>query len=243
VRTLNQTYKVIGLDECLNAFSTTPARNFMLQSTMIQQEMEPALLEFDYLSDINLMVKNTLADSSAPKEKLFRLHKAILGSRSAWFEALCVKQNFKETSISIITIDTITLEVFEVIIEYIYTGRLRELPPSVAIEVLIEANKLGLTRLHQICQRDIDGYLNEENVVAIALAAEYHLATSLLQDCINIIAELYDSVSTSKEYTMLSTETKQKCSNTHKEYVSRIEKSQKLEILAKDIPCFFYKKA
>jgi len=108
--------------------------------------------------------------------------------------------------------------------------------------VLIEANKLGLTRLHQICQREIGGYLNEENVVAIALAAEYHLATNLLQDCINVIAEVYDSVSTAKEFNMLSTETKQKCADAHKEFVSRMETALKLESLTKELPCFIYKR-
>jgi len=57
-------------------------------------------------------------------------------------------------------------------VEYIYTGKAR-IPPLIAIEVLMSANELGLNCLHQICEREINTYLDEANVFSVAKAADY----------------------------------------------------------------------
>jgi len=89
---LNELYQVIGFSDCLvQYFKTEDLSNnkWFLNSTVTQEEMVPALI-----SDITFLIT----------DKEFLLHKAIIGSRSLWFEALCVKGSFKEASQPVIKI-------------------------------------------------------------------------------------------------------------------------------------------
>ena len=70
----------------LNDPEITPMKS-LLSSSIIQNEMLPALKDFDHLSDINFVVD----------DKTYKLHKCILMSRSKWFEAL-LSHNFNENN-------------------------------------------------------------------------------------------------------------------------------------------------
>jgi len=110
-------------------------------------------------------------------EDLFYLHKAILGSRSIWFEKLCVDRKFKESTQSIIKIETISKEIFEIVVDYIYTGY-ANVAPLVTL-VLVVADELDLKGLLQICESEILQHLTKEDVITIAQMAERHNAETL----------------------------------------------------------------
>jgi len=92
-------------------------------------------------------------------DRHFHLHKAILGSRSSWFEKLCVNGMFKESTQSIIEINIIPMDIFEIVIEYIYTG-CDNFSPSIVLQVLITADEIDLKNLHQICEKEVQKTLN-----------------------------------------------------------------------------------
>jgi len=208
-------------------------RNWMLTSTAIQEEMAPALKEFKHLSDVTFSVQ----------EKPLFLHKAILGSRSAWFESLCVKGKFKEGKLDVIKIETIAADVFERVVEFLYTGRV-SVPPIIAFELLISANELGLKRLHQLCERTIASHLDEDNVLAIALACEYHLANFLLDECINVMVLHFEKIKLAEEYKQLSAATQQKIESLYKTYEKKLQNKKYLEDMwkGKNFPYLLYEK-
>ncbi len=57
--------------------------------------------------------------------------------------------------------------VFNKVVEYIYTGRVQNLPAALCVELLVASNVLGLRRLTQICERAIQPLLDEENVLPV----------------------------------------------------------------------------
>jgi len=216
---LNDIYQVVGLADYIsqNFKLKKDNRNWMLASAAIQEEMAPALKEFKHLSDITFSVQ----------DKLFYLHKAIIGARSIWFESLCVKGTFKEASQSVVKIETMSADVFERVVEFLYTGRV-SIPPVIAFEILITANELGLKRLHQLCERIIASHLDEENVIAIALACEYHLAHFLLDECINIMVMHYEKIKHDEDFKNISEATQKKISTLYSTYEKKKITNQKI---------------
>lgn len=55
-------------------------------------------------------------------------------------------------------------DVFCIVIEYIYTGRVENLSPGMCIEVLVASNMLDLRRLTQLCEKALQELVDHENV-------------------------------------------------------------------------------
>jgi len=173
--------------------------------------MAPALKEYLHLSDVKFLVSG----------KEFYLHKGILGCRSPWFETLCVKGTFKEALEPIIKIESMSADVFGIIIEYLYTGR-AFIIPECSVETLLTAHELNLPRLHQICQREIMQYLDENNVLDIYLAAEYHSAETLIEACLNVIVLNFKYISQLEDFKKLSEVNQNKIIAMRKDYESKL---------------------
>lgn len=58
-------------------------------------------------------------------------------------------------------------KVFNIVVEYLYTGRVEQLSPDLCIEVLVASNMLRLERLTQLCERAIHPLLDSGNVSII----------------------------------------------------------------------------
>ena len=57
-----------------------------------------------------------------------------------------------------------TFEVFTKVVEYLYTGRVEDISPTVCIELLTASDLLGLQRLTQLCEKAIKPLLTAQNV-------------------------------------------------------------------------------
>ncbi|CAG8730446.1 8300_t:CDS:2, partial [Acaulospora morrowiae] len=87
----------------------------------------------------------------APAAQSFKVHSIILCHRCPILYDEVKKVNFNEKNIRVITNTQISATVFEVIIKYIYSGavNLKNIEPSTIFDILITANKYGLTELLQ----------------------------------------------------------------------------------------------
>jgi len=161
------------------------------------QEMKQ-LIDYKHLSDITFSVN----------DRDFHLHKVILGSRSIWFENLCVNGKFKESSQSVIKLETISKEIFEIVVEYIYTGYANV--GALAVQILLAADELDLKGLLKICESEILHHLTIENIISTAQFAERYNASTLLEECIKIILDNEKTLQSTTEFTELSSNIKLK---------------------------------
>jgi BTB/POZ domain/Ras family len=174
---------------------SSPTLSPLVHSAAIQTSMAPGLTGgLDHLADCVLHVRET----APPVE--FRVHRAILAARSAWFAAL-LSERFRENArddggLAVVDIAIMSEEVLRGLIEYLYTGRCTEIErtPDLAIDLLETAGALNLLRLVNLCERSLCALLDVENVVELCHAAAFHGAPRLVKACEHLIVRDYDKV-------------------------------------------------
>ncbi|KAF0534066.1 serine-enriched protein [Gigaspora margarita] len=85
----------------------------------------------------------------APNIQAFKLHSIILSFRSLYFKDKLRTITYNNNNLKIIKQANISIEVFEIIIKYIYDGTisLENINTSVVFEILIASNEFGLEEL------------------------------------------------------------------------------------------------
>ena len=73
-------------------------------------------------------------------DKELKAHKNILSARSSVFEAM-FSHDLSETRQNRVTIEDVSVDVFEVLLKYIYTGQV-ELDETFAADLLVAADKV-----------------------------------------------------------------------------------------------------
>jgi len=132
----------------------------------------------------------------------------------------CMKST--ETTQTIIKVETMSAEVFEIVVEYLYTGK-AYIQPLLSVETLNTADELGLNRLFQICEHEIAEHSDSENVLVIIKGAEYINATRLLDACIYVIIANLDKLSSTQAYNELSDNIKIKIESAKQEYERKLQ--------------------
>ena len=100
--------------------------------------------------------------------KNFALHRNILSARSSAFEAL-LKAN---CCTSHLEITDVTVDVFEILLSFIYTGKVPSLEPKMAQDLLTAADKYHLEQLKTIAEDYISSQPSLESVARILPFAE-----------------------------------------------------------------------
>jgi len=95
------------------------------------------------------------------------------------------------------------LAVFKVILEYLYKETV-DIPPAIAIDILIKANEWGLNKLKQLCEIEIVKCIDRDNVINIILVSETHEADYLLAECINVLFIHFTSLHTHENFKHIS---------------------------------------
>jgi len=158
---------------------------------------DKAIAEENLRKDIHTILHNksksdvTFAVQGIVKKK-FYLHKLILETRSEYFSGL-LNHNWKENvdSKHKYAVTDMSSEVFESLIDYLYSDQLPRLNAGVAGELLVVANKYNLTRLKQICENAIQPELqhcDKELVLRLYFDADLHLAEQLKTSCLHLFA-------------------------------------------------------
>lgn len=117
--------------------------------------------------------------------KEFRVHKNILASRSAVFDAM-FKYNMKENESNYVEISDIDEKVLEQMLRYIYTDRCENIA-EYAEGLFVAADKYDLEGLKLRCEQVLLKNLSVENAAAILIIADMHHAEKLKSDAINFI--------------------------------------------------------
>ncbi|XP_057327410.1 speckle-type POZ protein-like [Microplitis mediator] len=112
-------------------------------------------------------------------EKEFQAHKIILMARSPVLAAIFSHEMIEKKDKKL-TIRDISPEIFEKVLEYIYTDKVTGLE-EIADDLLEAADKYQLLSLKIICQESLSETLTVENALKIMTLADRHSAKHLLE--------------------------------------------------------------
>jgi speckle-type POZ protein len=116
-------------------------------------------------------------------------HRVLLVARCDVFRAMFTG-GMREAASTDVTLQDIEEAVLLLLLEFIYTDTV-EVPPSLALPLLVAADRFRLERLQGLCEEAIAGMLDLENVCAVFEAADTLRAHQLRRICFNwILAHL-----------------------------------------------------
>merc|ERR1712224_800005 len=119
--------------------------------------------------------------------------RAHLAVRSEHFRAM-LYGGMRESSGGEITIPDVSVNVFMKVLEYLYTDSVIDIPPELAVPLLIAAEQYLLDRLKGICEDRIHKSITADNVISILMAAHRHRANGLKEICLDFILESLEAV-------------------------------------------------
>ncbi|XP_057324127.1 speckle-type POZ protein-like [Microplitis mediator] len=111
-------------------------------------------------------------------DKEFQAHKLIMMARSPVFSAMFTHEMVEKKSKQV-SITDITPEIFEKVLEYIYTDEVTDLD-DVAYDLLPVADKYQLLSLKNMCEHSLCSTLNSRNAVKRIILADCYRAGQLL---------------------------------------------------------------
>ncbi|RYG52107.1 BTB/POZ domain-containing protein, partial [archaeon] len=90
----------------------------------------------------------------------------------------------------------VTLDVFRIIVRYLYLNERPGLADmrSKCLDILQQAQMMGVISLSLLCQRYLEGLLKPSNAAAMLEAADYHQATPLRRVCVQYILDRFTTV-------------------------------------------------
>ncbi|RHZ76972.1 hypothetical protein Glove_187g25 [Diversispora epigaea] len=146
----------------------------------------------------------------APSNQRFKTHSLILQSRSSYFEIKLNETMLNDDNIKIIYLPEISVENFEIIIKYIYSGNIsiEKTDTSSIFDILLASNKFGLDELIKYFQ----SYLIENNASWLRLnfSKIHQISTQennfklLREFCNYIIPKSPNTLFESRDFTTLS---------------------------------------
>ncbi|XP_065204070.1 speckle-type POZ protein-like [Planococcus citri] len=142
----------------------------------LSSDLERIRVDEDF-SDVTISVKG----------KNYPAHKLILAARSSVFKAM-FKNDMQESQTNHITITDMEQEIFEEMLQYIYTGKMPNLHEW-AFELLPAADKYDLEGLKNACERLLLTKISAENACKILVLADMHNAEELKAHALRFIKE------------------------------------------------------
>ena len=104
-------------------------------------------------------------------QRQFNAHKAILMARSEYFNAMFENQ-MTESQTNRVDIKDFDENVIEVLLKFLYTGRVTQLTDDVCPQLLSAADKYQLNDLKSICGQYLYSHLNNDNAIQALLLAD-----------------------------------------------------------------------
>ncbi|XP_057318225.1 speckle-type POZ protein B-like [Microplitis mediator] len=142
-------------------------------------------------SDVILVVGDTI----------YTAHKLILSARSPVFLAMFTHE-MKEKKENTVTIPDIDPEIFEKILEFIYTDSINDLDADA--ECLLEsANKYQLLKLKSLCEESLSKSCSIDNAIKLMILADLYDANQLFEYVLEFIIKSIKDVIKTPEYGVL----------------------------------------
>ncbi|XP_044584480.1 speckle-type POZ protein B-like [Cotesia glomerata] len=133
--------------------------------------------------------------------KIFDAHKLVLTTRSCVFDAM-FSHDMKENKKNEITIPDVDPDVFEKVLDYIYTDKVDDLK-TFAEELLEVSDKYQLLGLKEICEEYLSESLSVENSIRILILADLHNSKILVKFAKNYIVTELANLKDTEEYKAL----------------------------------------
>jgi len=147
------------------------------QTNMLHHFRPPVCSLSDDMS--RLFDKQTFSDCVlASGECEFKVHKAILATRSPVFGAMFEHKSMSEARSDRVQIDDIEPEVLREMLRFMYTGTAPNLE-RLSDELLSAADKYQLERLKVMCEQSLCSSLTSENACDTLILADLHSAEHL----------------------------------------------------------------
>ncbi|CAG2115853.1 unnamed protein product, partial [Medioppia subpectinata] len=131
-------------------------------------------------------------------EKIFNVHRVVLSASSPYFEALFSNDLIEKES-KFVEIKDISSKIFDVLLEYIYSGEVAINGDNVQ-ELVSAANRLELTEIVSICCQYMNRQLDPINCIGILRFAEFLSCTSLRFDSKRYIERHFAEVIKEEEF-------------------------------------------
>lgn len=132
-------------------------------------------------------------------------HKAILCTRCEKFRSM-FQNNMIESAQNEISLQIENSAVLLALLEYIYTDTVENFTYDLAFDLMALADEYLLPRLRQICEIQLQSFVNSDNVCEILIYAHNHNANDLKQYCLNYCLKNFETVSTTQGYEELKTD-------------------------------------
>ncbi|XP_065204316.1 speckle-type POZ protein-like [Planococcus citri] len=133
----------------------------------------------DHFKDVTISVKG----------KEYRAHKIILATRCSVFERM-LRVDMSESKNNRVDITDMEQDVFEEVLYYIYTGKVKNLN-ELAFELLPVADRYDLKELRIMCEEALLEQLSAKNAVKILILADMHRAEELKAHTLRFIKQNY----------------------------------------------------
>ncbi|XP_053596739.1 speckle-type POZ protein B [Microplitis demolitor] len=133
--------------------------------------------------------------------KQFKAHKLILSTRSPVFFAM-FSHGMKENRDGEVAIPDIEPEIFNKMLEFIYTDEINNLDADAAY-LLEAADKYQLRKLKSLCEESLSKSCRVDNVIKLMVLADLHNANQLFEYALELITKNIDAIIGTPEYKML----------------------------------------
>lgn len=118
------------------------------------------------------------------KDKDYPVYKGILAARSPVFDAM-FRNNMIENATNVVNITDISQEVFEDMLLYIYSGKIKN--PNLAYELILVADKYDLKGLKDICGAILCEQLSKDTAIKMLILAHTHNVDILKKKALEFI--------------------------------------------------------
>eukprot|EP00026_Physarum_polycephalum_P011486 Phypoly_transcript_11716.p1 GENE.Phypoly_transcript_11716~~Phypoly_transcript_11716.p1 ORF type:complete len:320 (+),score=26.23 Phypoly_transcript_11716:81-1040(+) len=191
---------------------SNPQQHLMVSGDIIMVMMKkiyylPQLPPSTLATQMKFLVNNPSNSDiifSVAGEKLYA-HKAILSARCEKFRSM-FQNNMIESGQNEINLQIEDSGVLLALLEYLYTDNVENFTCDLAFELMILADEYLLSRLRQICECQLQTFVNTENACSMLAYAHNHNANDLKQFCMNFVMKHFDAISPTKGYQDLKTE-------------------------------------
>ena len=103
---------------------------------------------------------------------------------------LATDSQFTEANADKVVITDVESEPFRLLLQYIYTDKIREeLEPTIAAKLLSAADKYCMIKLKEFCQNYLCERINIDNVISLLMVSDLHSAARLKQKAIRFCNE------------------------------------------------------
>ena len=121
----------------------------------------------------------------------------VLCMRCAYFKAMLVTGEMKESRAREVEIPHVKHSIFMKLLEYLYTDSI-DIPLDMAMDLFEAADQYGVERLKHMCENKMLGSITVDNAASMFHAADVHHASGLRQKCLAFILQNFDAVTKTK---------------------------------------------